>query len=515
MRQAHRQHGVAGLEQRGVRRQVGAGAGVRLQVRVLRAEQLLRPGDADLLGPVDDLATAVVALAGVALGVLVRQRRAQRREDGGRGEVLARDQLQAAAKPVQLVGHDRRDVRVGGGQGVEIGSPEGRGITHRQDLRCAGPERAAVRSLYDATAPVRVNAVRRHMRRSCTFQPFRRPQTVEMCKFGETRPRCWAVHRLRTVDSRSRRRRSRCRLAAMRDIPADLLARPFTSKLARAVGVTPRQLQGARCRRLFQDVYVGAHVPITPELLAAAVSLVLPAGAVVGGTMAALLHGADVRRRGDIGVGVIVSREAHIRRRGIRVKAALLEPGDIVVIGGIPVTSAVRTAFDLARTPNLIESVVGVDAMLNRGGCTLDELVAYVASHRGWRGVRWADAALFHAEPKAESPMETRQRMQLVLAGLPRPTAQLELVCAGNVARPARAVRRAARPQLRGMARCARVGRRAARRFVARGQRATRTDPGARLVAPALHGDIDQVGLGHHDRRGPRRPAHSAGARSR
>jgi hypothetical protein len=222
----------------------------------------------------------------------------------------------------------------------------------------------------------------------------------------------------------------------MRDIPAELLARPFTSKLARAAGVTARQLQGARCQRLFHDVYVGANVTVTPELLASAVSLVLPAGAVVGGTMAALLHGADVRRWGDTGIGVIVSREAQIRRRGIRARAALLEPGDVVVIGGIPVTSAVRTAFDLAGTRNLIESVVGVDAMLNRGGCRLEDLTAYVASHRGWSGVRWADAALIHAEPKAESPMETRQRMRLVLAGLPRPEAQYTLYAAPTVLVP-------------------------------------------------------------------------------
>jgi very-short-patch-repair endonuclease len=32
-----------------------------------------------------------------------------------------------------------------------------------------------------------------------------------------------------------------------------------------------------------------------------------------------------------------------------------------------------------------------------------------------------------HAEPKSESPMETRLRMLLVLAGLPRPVAQVSL----------------------------------------------------------------------------------------
>ena len=124
MRQRHREHRVAGLAERGVRGQVGAGARVRLEVGVLGAEQLLGPGDADLLGLVDLLAAAVVAPAGVTLGVLVRQRRAERGQHRRRGEVLAGDQLQAAAQPVQLAEHDVGDLRVLRLQGVEVRAPE-------------------------------------------------------------------------------------------------------------------------------------------------------------------------------------------------------------------------------------------------------------------------------------------------------------------------------------------------------------------------------------------------------
>ena len=48
-------------------------ASVRLDVRVLGAEQRLRAVDRELLDLVDDLAAAVVAAAGIALGVLVRR----------------------------------------------------------------------------------------------------------------------------------------------------------------------------------------------------------------------------------------------------------------------------------------------------------------------------------------------------------------------------------------------------------------------------------------------------------
>jgi hypothetical protein len=44
---------------------------VRLDVRVLGAEQLLRAVDRELLDLVDDLAAAVVATTRIALGLLV------------------------------------------------------------------------------------------------------------------------------------------------------------------------------------------------------------------------------------------------------------------------------------------------------------------------------------------------------------------------------------------------------------------------------------------------------------
>ena len=76
----HPEDRVARLDQRHVGGVVGLGAGVGLDVGVLGAEQLLGAVDRQLLGDVDLLAAAVVAAAGVALGVLVGQHRADRVE---------------------------------------------------------------------------------------------------------------------------------------------------------------------------------------------------------------------------------------------------------------------------------------------------------------------------------------------------------------------------------------------------------------------------------------------------
>ena len=108
LRQIHAEERVARLEEGEHRRGVRLRAGVRLHVRVLGAEELLRAIDRELLDLVHDLAAAVVALARQSLGVLVRERRAHRLEHRRRHEVLARDQLEPVVLPRDLLVDERR-----------------------------------------------------------------------------------------------------------------------------------------------------------------------------------------------------------------------------------------------------------------------------------------------------------------------------------------------------------------------------------------------------------------------
>ena len=119
MVEPQREHGVARLEQAEVDGHVRLCAGVRLHVGVLGAEERLGAVDRELLELVDDLAAAVVALPGVALGVLVGRDRADRLEDRRPREVLGRDQLDLLALPVDLAPEQRGDV------GIVLGEPAG------------------------------------------------------------------------------------------------------------------------------------------------------------------------------------------------------------------------------------------------------------------------------------------------------------------------------------------------------------------------------------------------------
>src|SRR5207302_7796633 len=96
------EHGVSGLEDRRVRGHVRLRPRVRLHVRVRRTEERLRALDRERLGDVDPLAPAVVATAGIALRVLVREDTARRLHDGGARVVLGGDELDLLDLPAPL-----------------------------------------------------------------------------------------------------------------------------------------------------------------------------------------------------------------------------------------------------------------------------------------------------------------------------------------------------------------------------------------------------------------------------
>lgn len=94
---------------------------------------------------------------------------------------------------------------------------------------------------------------------------------------------------------------------------------------------------------------------------------------------------------------------------------------------GMPATSALRTAIDLGRQPSLVEAVVAVDMALRKRLVSVDELRSYVSSHARRSGIAQLRRVVDLAEPGSESPMETRLRLLLVLAGLPQPQTQAPL----------------------------------------------------------------------------------------
>lgn len=148
------------------------------------------------------------------------------------------------------------------------------------------------------------------------------------------------------------------------------------------------------------------------------------------GFSAAALLGADCAR-GYAPAEVIVERDVR-QHPGLLVRGGRVAGPDLWGARFCRVTSPLRTAWDLARRLGLVEAVVAVDALARVGvpeapPFSPADLLQRRVDESGARGCRRLDRVIALANPRAESPMETRLRLLLVLAGLPPPAVQHEL----------------------------------------------------------------------------------------
>ena len=171
-------------------------------------------------------------------------------------------------------------------------------------------------------------------------------------------------------------------------------------------------------------MYRLAELTPSPLLQLGAISRRLPAGAFSGRT-AGWLHGLDLAPTEP--VEMIVPSFRISGRAGIRLKRTTLEPGDVVRLKGLAVTSALRTAVDLGSRTPLVEAVVALDMALHRRIVSLTQLRSYLKATRRAKGIATLRRAIELTEPATESPMETRLRMLLLMARLPRRRAQVSL----------------------------------------------------------------------------------------
>lgn len=119
-----------GLQQRGVGSEVSRAAGVGLDIDAplgrIQMEGLERTGAAEVLDLIDELVTAVVAVARHALGILIGKGAAKGFDDGEGSEVLGGDKLDAMGLAALLMFDKVMDFGIDGDErGV---APGGDGI---------------------------------------------------------------------------------------------------------------------------------------------------------------------------------------------------------------------------------------------------------------------------------------------------------------------------------------------------------------------------------------------------
>ncbi|MGE2816148.1 hypothetical protein ACQI5H_13545 [Mycobacterium heidelbergense] len=202
------------------------------------------------------------------------------------------------------------------------------------------------------------------------------------------------------------------------------MAEPFIGSEAEAAGIVTHSQLRRRYTRLYRDVYVAAGAGLDPVVRARGAWLWSRRRGVIAGFTAAALHGSkwvDTDRPIDI-----IHDNRH-RQPGVQVWGDRLDRDEFDLRDGLPVTTAARTALDLACWYPTTTAVAAIDALARATELKISDVDLLEDRYRGRRGLEQARVSLDLVDPGAQSPKETWLRLVLVQAGLPRPQTQISV----------------------------------------------------------------------------------------
>lgn len=200
--------------------------------------------------------------------------------------------------------------------------------------------------------------------------------------------------------------------------PTDSIFRaPFTIEQARKAGLTRARLQGPAYQQVMHGVYAPSG-PLDLRTRIDAARLVLPRDAIATGRTALRVRG--LYPGSDLPLTFVTKQRIRVRHRGVTV----------VVVNDLPAhrervaLAEDACAFVLDDEP-LLEAVTVVDQALRRRLITTKALLTSPLTTT-------ARAAYAHLDAGAQSPQETRLRLTLTQAGLPRPDTQVRIIHRGR-----------------------------------------------------------------------------------
>jgi hypothetical protein len=197
---------------------------------------------------------------------------------------------------------------------------------------------------------------------------------------------------------------------------------PFIGREALDGGLLTRHELRGRFTAIYPGVYLDTGV--TARNRAEAAWLWSKRQGVLAGRSAAALHGAKWLDDNAPAELIYANRRPP---SGIHTWADYVAEDEIQSISGMGVTTAARTALDLARRRPLDVAVAEVDALLNATRMKVTDVELLAEQHRGAKGIRDARLVFDLVDPGAESPRETWLRLLINRAGYPRPETQIRV----------------------------------------------------------------------------------------
>lgn len=182
-------------------------------------------------------------------------------------------------------------------------------------------------------------------------------------------------------------------------------------------GLGEKAMRGPGYRRLFRNVLVASTTPPTALQRVKGALVLQCEQAWASHASAARVKGVPIPTIADEHVSVW-HQKLRRHHRGIRCHVG--DPTRVVLEKGVRVSSDVQMFVELGGQLTLVDLVVVGDWLVRRRGLTPEGLVGACRKSRH-RDSRKALAAAQLVRRDVDSPMETRLRLLLVLAGLPEP----------------------------------------------------------------------------------------------
>lgn len=182
-------------------------------------------------------------------------------------------------------------------------------------------------------------------------------------------------------------------------------------------------------RRWYTPLYRGVYVLKGEQLSLRnrAVGAWLATGrkGVISGVSAAALHGAPW-----IGPDIPIEvAGVHGRpQEGIVIRADVIDSDETTRRSGLPVTTRIRTAFDLGRHLPRAAALARLDALMWNQAFSVDDVTELIDRRPRVRGTGQLRDLLPLVDGGAASPQESRIRLWLLDCGFPRPETQIPVL---------------------------------------------------------------------------------------
>jgi very-short-patch-repair endonuclease len=200
--------------------------------------------------------------------------------------------------------------------------------------------------------------------------------------------------------------------------------RPFTRAEALSAGISKAILAGPKFRRIFRDVHISTRVKESREERMLGALLLHPEEAFASHTTAAEHYGVVVPQSALTHISVFHDRD---RRWAVGIKPHVApQHTEVVAHRGVRVSGRTRLFIELAAVLEFVDLVVAGDSLLKVFRITAAQLRSDLARSRDY----WSGAARYAAQfvrDEVDSPMETRLRLLIVLAGLPEPEVNIKI----------------------------------------------------------------------------------------